>query len=140
MIRIRRFGVFNESLTDGDFLVKVLTEGDYDNWIGDHNSVVMDSITLGRIKGLFDMFKSFNQTLSNYSNKDLIEMDSMLGIIKCSDDWFIIIDYFNKISSLTGRYEDDCDKYIYLVDGMEGLELISNILKGLELESKDIIW
>ena len=27
---------------DGDFLVKALTEGDYDNWLSDHNKIHMD--------------------------------------------------------------------------------------------------
>ena len=39
MVRIKRF---NESIMDGDFLVKSLTEDEHNRWLSDHNKIHMD--------------------------------------------------------------------------------------------------
>ena len=138
---------FNESVLDGDFLVKFINN-ELEEFYTIHGFTGSDTKERELIKSIFvfnntepdygHFYDSKLYSLTIYYNKLNTTDVFAMTFERCDDDWWIVYD----IDDFGGRnlveYEDN--EIIYLCDGIDGLKLLQSMLEKGNINIDEKMW
>lgn len=144
---------FNESVLDGDFLVKVINN-ELEEFYNSHSFTGTSKKERDIIKSIF-VFNNTEPSYEHFYDTKLYTSPSIyynklnttdvdhntvftMTFERCDDDWWIVYD----IDDFGGRnlveYEDN--EIIYLCDGIDGLKLLQSMLEKGNINIDEKMW